>query len=277
MAGLTPEARGRRDAWKAGRVKPPRLEDVERVVPQTLEAPAGAPPLLWYGPSGVGQSTVAKRLTERVVAAAREQARSPGVWVAARPSDTGGDARLDAYRQGLTALQGQAAGHARLRHLALTARSSRTKVAASEGLDRREAVEEARALVQVKAVELDEAQHLLPVTAPLRPVAPRDWRKSLTHRAQGVPGLVGPYALCEVRQRSGQAARRGRDLPLPRYPVARPDERQAFVGALRSVLAQVPLTGDGEGLLTPWRWLAEGRLGCIGLWRAWLVDTVAAL
>jgi DNA polymerase III delta prime subunit len=277
MAGMTPEARGRLDAFKAVRVKHPRLEDVDRVVTQTIEEPAGATHLLLYGPSGVGKSTVAKRLTERFVAAERDQALIPVVWVEARPSDTGVYARLDYYRQVLTALQGHAAVHDRLMHLALTARSSRKKVEASEWLDMREAVEYALALVQVKAVVIDEAQHLLQVTAPLRPVDQLDWLKSLTNRTQVLHVLVGPYDLCEVRNLSGQAARRGRDLHFPRYHVARPDERLAFVGALRYLLAQVPLTCDVDGLLTHWRWFAEGSIGCIGILRDWLVDTVAAL
>jgi DNA polymerase III delta prime subunit len=277
MAGMTPEARGRLDAFKAVRVKHPRLEDVDRVVTQTIEEPAGATHLLLYGPSGVGKSTVAKRLTERFVAAERDQALIPVVWVEARPSDTGVYARLDYYRQVLTALQGHAAVHDRLMHLALTARSSRKKVEASEWLDMREAIEYALELVQVKAVVIDEAQHLLQVTAPLRPVDQLDWLKSLTNRTQVLHVLVGPYDLCEVRNLSGQAARRGRDLHFPRYHVARPDERQAFVGALRYLLAQVPLTCDVDGLLTHWRWFAEGSIGCIGILRDWLVDTVAAL
>ena len=132
-------------------------------------------------------------------------------------------------------------------------------------------------LVQVKAVVIDEAQHLLQVTAPLRPVDQLDWLKSLTNRTQVLHVLVGPYDLCEVRNLSGQAARRGRDLHFPRYHIARYEERQAFVGALRYLLAQVPLTCEVDGLLTHWRWFAEGSIGCIGILRDWLVDTVAAL
>jgi hypothetical protein len=64
---------------------------------------------------------------------------------------------------------------------------------------------------------------------------------------------------------------------FPRYHIARREERQAFVGALRYLLAQVPLTCDVDGLLTHWRWFAEGSIGCVGILRDWLVDTVAAL
>jgi hypothetical protein len=89
--------------------------------------------------------------------------------------------------------------------------------------------------------------------------------------------LVGPYDLFDVRNLSGQAARRGRDLHFPRYHVTRHEERQEFVGALRYLLAQVPLVCDVDGLLAHWRWFAEWSIGCIGILRDWLVDTVAAL
>jgi hypothetical protein len=146
MARMTPEARARLEAFKAVKVKHPRLEEVDRVVTQTIEEHAGATHLLLYGPSGVGTSTVTKRLTERCVAAERDRAILPVVWVEARPSDTGVYARLDDYRQVLTALQDHAAVQDWLMQLALTARPSRKKVEASEWRDRREAVEYALAL-----------------------------------------------------------------------------------------------------------------------------------
>ena len=276
MARMTPEARARLEAFKAVKVKHPRLEEVDRVVTQAIEEPAGSTHLLLYGPSGVGKSTVTKRLTERFVAAERDRAIIPVVWVEARPADTGVYARLDYYRQVLAALQDHAAVKDRLMHLALTARHSRKKVEAGEWLDMREAVEYALELLQVQAVVIDEAQHLMQVMAPLRPVDQLDWLKSLTNRTQVLHVLVGPYDLCDIRNLSGQAARRGRDLHFPRYHVARHEERQEFVGALRYLLVQVPLACDVDSLLAHWRWFAEWSIGCIGILRDWLVDTVAA-
>jgi hypothetical protein len=87
----------------------------------------------------------------------------------------------------------------------------------------------------VKAVVIDAAQHLMQVTAPLRPVDQLDWLKSLTNRTQVVHVLVGPYDVFDVRNLSGQAARRGRDRHFPRSHVARHAERQECVGALRSL------------------------------------------
>jgi len=66
----------------------------------------------------------------------------------------------------------------RLRPLALTAPPSRKRVEAVAWLEMREAVEYALERLQVKAVVIDEAQQLMHVTAPLRPVDQRDWLKT---------------------------------------------------------------------------------------------------
>jgi DNA polymerase III delta prime subunit len=277
MARISPEARARLEAFKAVKVKHPRLEEVDRQVTQLIEEHAGATHLLLYGPSGVGKSTVAKRLTERFVAAEPNRAIVPVVWIEARPSDTGVYARLDYYRQVLSGLREHAAVKDRLMHLALTAPPSRKRVEAVEWLEMREAVEYALERLQVKAVVIDEAQHLMQVTTPLRPVDQLHWLKSMTNRTQVLHVLVGPYDLFDLRNLSGQAARRGRDIHFPRYHLARPGERQEFVGALRYLLEHVPLSCDVDGLLLHWRWFAEWSVGCIGILRDWLVDTVAAL
>jgi flagellar biosynthesis GTPase FlhF len=99
MAKLSPEARARLEAFKAIKVKHPRLEDVDRQVTQAIEEHAGYTHLLVYGPSGVGKSTVTRRIAERFVMEETNRAIVPVVWVEARPSDTGVYARLDYYRQ----------------------------------------------------------------------------------------------------------------------------------------------------------------------------------
>lgn len=89
--------------------------------------------------------------------------------------------------------------------------------------------------------------------------------------------LVGPYELFDFRNLSGQAARRGRDIHFPRYHLDRAEERKEFVGALQYLLSHVPLSCEVESLLKEWRWFAEWSIGCVGILRDWLVDTVAAL
>jgi hypothetical protein len=92
----------------------------------------------------------------------------------------------------------------------------------------------------------------------------------------------GPAETEETRERRffkqvGQAARRMRDLHFPRYHFDSPTECEEFVGALRSLLEQVPLAVDVPGLLTHWLWFGEWSLRCISVLSDWIVDTVDAL
>ncbi len=108
---------------------------------------------------------------------------------------------------------------------------------AAEWLDMREALEYALERLQVKAVVIDEAQHLLQVTTPLRPLDQLNWLNSLTNHTSILHVLVGPYELYDVRNLSGQATRRGRDVHFPRYHLERKKKRTQFVGALRYLAA----------------------------------------
>jgi len=277
MARIAPEARMQLETFKGVKVRHPRLEEVDVAVSQAIDEHAGYTHVLLYGPSGVGKSTVTRRIAERFLAEETNRAVVPVVWVEARPADTGVYARLDYYRQVLSALREHVAVKDRLMNLALSAKPSRHLRDAAEWLDMREAVEYALERLQVKAVVIDEAQHLMHSEAPHRPVDQLDWLKSMTNRTNVLHVLVGPYELFDFRNLNGQAARRGRDVHFPRYRVERKDERLEFVGALRYLLAHVPLACDVESLLGRWRYLAETSIGCVGILRDWLVTTVAAL
>jgi hypothetical protein len=43
------------------------------------------------------------------------------------------------------------------------------------------------------------------------------------------------------------------------------------------LLERIPLLCDTGDLLSHWRWFAEWSIGCVGMLRDWVVDTVAAL
>ena len=73
--------------------------------------------------------------------------------------------------------------------------------------------------------------------------------------------LAGNFDLYDFCHLNGQAARRMRDLQFPRYHFDAPTECEEFVGALRSLLEQVPLAVDVPGLLTHWRWFGEWSWG----------------
>src|SRR6266568_9514667 len=135
MARIPPEARMHLETFKGVKVRHPRLEDVDAAVSQAIDEHAGYTHVLLYGPSGVGKSTVTRRITERFLAEETNRAVVPVVWVEARPADTGVYAHLDYYRQVLSRLREHAAVRDRLMNLALETRPSRKTVDAVEWLD----------------------------------------------------------------------------------------------------------------------------------------------
>jgi hypothetical protein len=278
MSRMTPEMRARLEAFKAVKVKHPRLEEVDRTVMRAIDEHASYTQLLLYGPTGAGKSTVAKHITERYLTAEPNRAIVPVVLVEAHSSDIGAYARLDYYGQVLAQLRNHAAVKDRLMHVALSEqRPGRQLRDAAEWLNMREAVIYALERLHVRAIFIDEAQHLMRVDPPFKPVDQLDWLKGITNRTNVLHVLVGNYDLYDFRNLSGQAARRGRDLHFPRYRLDAQVECEEFAGALRYLLERVPLSCDLDDLLSYWRWFAEWSIGCVGILRDWVVDTVAAL
>src|SRR5262245_45710706 len=159
MPRMTQETRAHLEAFKAVKVKHPRLDEVDQQVTQAIDEHAGYTHLLLYGPSGVGKSTVIRRIAERFCAEDPNSARVPVVLVEARPSDTGTYVRLDYYRQVLLALKAHVVVKELLVNIATAAKPPRTKRDATEWLDLREALAHALVHLQVQAVVIDEAQH----------------------------------------------------------------------------------------------------------------------
>src|SRR3989442_437024 len=136
MPRLTPEAQAHLEAFKAVKVKHPRLAEVDQQVSHAIAEHAGYAHLLVYGPSGVGKSTMIHQITERLHADAPHRLVVPVVLVEARPSDIGTYVRLDYYRQVLTALKEHVVVKERLVNIATTATPARTKRDATDRMAR---------------------------------------------------------------------------------------------------------------------------------------------
>jgi hypothetical protein len=98
----------------------------------------------------------------------------------------------------------------------------------------------------------------------------------MTNHTHVLHVLVGPYDLFDFRNLNGQAARRGRDIHFSRDHLEGRSECTQFVGALQYLLSHVPLDCDIARLVKEWRWFVEWSVGCVGILRDWLVETVTA-
>src|SRR5260370_1287339 len=139
--------------------------------------------LALYGPSGVGKSTVMRRIASRSLEEEPNPAVVPVVVVQASPEDVGSQARLDFYRQVLSQLHGHVAVRDRMLSLPLASVRGKKSTDPVEWLEMRDAVSYALDLLGVKAVCIDEAQHLMYADAAQKPSIQLDLLKSLTNRS----------------------------------------------------------------------------------------------
>ena len=274
---LEPTLQARLEAFKVLKVKHPRLEEADLALMRAIHGHRSYTLLALYGATGVGKSTVMKRVAKRCREEETDPSVVPVVVVKASPEDIGASARLDYYRQILAQLQGHVAVKDRVRNLPLFTTPGKKSHDPAEWLDMREAVVYALELLRVKVVFVDEAQHLMYVDTPHKPAAQLDWLKTLTNRTNVLHVLIGNFDLYDFCHLNAQAARRMRDLPFPRYHFDNETECGEFATTLRTFLEEVPLDVDVPGLLSHWRWFGELSLGCIGVLGDWMVETVDAL
>ena len=295
FAWLTPAEQARLAAFKAYAVNHARLDEVDQQLTQAILEPAGFAHVLVYGPSGVGKTTMIRRVTTRVrdvvLHGAEPQALSapgrllqPLLVLEARPPDGQTFNRADYYRAALLQLGELYYTQRSLVDLDVdrtwdTRTQSTSKgraVPFNDSPALRRALEEALARHGVRAVMLDEGQHLMHVASGAKLLDQLDWIKSMTNVTGVVHVLVGTYDLLDFRNLNGQAARRGYDLHFPRYRIQHEADRQAFQGAFHSLLLQIPLAMDAQELMDHWYYCYERSIGCVGVLKDWLVRTVAS-
>src|SRR5436305_2481526 len=277
MSSLDPTLQARLDAFIDFKVKHPRLEEMDQDLMRRISGHRRYTILAVFGATGVGKSTVMQRVAEKLRAEEPDPLVMPVVVIHANQEDVGASARLDYYRQILKQLQGHVAVRDRVKNLPLFTNPERKSRDPAEWLEMREAVQYALALLRVKVVFVDEAQHLMYVDTPHKPTAQLDWLKTFTEQTNVLHVLVGNFDLYDCCHLNAQAARRMRDLPFARYHLNNETQCAEFATALRTFLEEVPLDVDVDGLLSHWRWFGEWSLGCIGALSDWLVETVDAL
>ena len=201
----------------------------------------------------------------------------PVVVVQASPEDVGRASRLDFYRQVLHQLRGHVAVRDRILNLPLASVRAKKSTDPAEWLEMRDAVSYALDLLKVKAVCIDEAQHLMQADAAQKPSIQLDWLKSLTNRSNLLYILVGNFSLYDFCHLNGQLARRVREEQFCRYHLDSQADAVEFTSALKVLLEQVPLQVNIPEMLTHWKWFGEWSIGCIGILSDWVVETAATL
>lgn len=279
-----------------------QLARVDKLLMRAIREPAGFAHVLVYGPSGVGKTTmirqIAKRLNENLPEHLPNVSNSPSyrngsqtpmplLLLETRPPDGGVFNRADYYRTALKLL-GEPFYERRMlvdvdaeQTWSKKGRSRSKTAQFNDSPELRHALEEAMTKRGVRAVILDEAQHLMKIgtgtgASAVKLLDQLDWIKSMTNVTGVLHILIGTYELLNFRNLSGQASRRGLDLHFPRYLYQNEQDRQDFQSALLALLTQVPLNVDVPELMQHWLYFYERSLGCVGVLKDWLIRSVAA-
>lgn len=250
----------------------PQLKGVYEAVLTTIRQPTGVPLVVVVGPTGVGKTTLRRRLEQQLnteFLAAPVPGQIPVVSVEALAPESGSFSWKEFYTRLLVALHEPLVDVKRADPFPAARSGRRSGVA-----DLRSAVESTIAHRQPSAVLVDEAQHLKKVTSGRQLLDQMDTLKSLASTTQTVHVLIGTYELVGLTQLSGQLSRRCRELHFARYRFDEPTEREMFARVLYTFQRQLPLREEPD-LVSGVEYLYERSVGCVGVLKSWLTQALA--
>src|SRR5258708_11072190 len=135
----------------------------------------------------------------------------------------------------------------------------------------RDVYEEEVRRLRLRAVLMDEAQHLIASGDGKEPKEQLNWIKFMATETGVLHVLIGTYDLLPFCNLDGQMARRGSEFHFAPYHMEVETGGQAFRNGFWSLFKQIPLKGDHDSLMQRWWYFFEGSIGCIGILKEWLV------
>lgn len=244
-----------------------KLEKAAERLKHSIQQPAGASLIFVFGPSGVGKSTLLRKITQELIEAALPEMEFDRGYIpiagieAIAPEFSNFDWK-DFYVRALMALN----------EPMIEKKINRT----DSKLKLRLALESALRNRKPDAFFVDEAQNLSKVVSGRKLRDQTDCIKSLANIAQTQFVLCGTYELLVLRNLSGQLCRRSTDIHLPRYYAEDINDLKAFQGVLKTFQSYLPLP-ETPNLWEHWDFCYERSIGCIGILKDWLSRTLSAV
>ena len=268
--------------FKSFTIAHPLLKDSDAALKQALQESAGWSLIFVYGPTGVGKTTLRRRmekhLKESMIEALRQDAgMMPVVSLEAPAPDSSQFSWKDYYRRALVALEEPLIDR-KLTHAAHTSFRGAFGRALSDprvpGIELRLALESGLIHRRPKAFFIDEAQHLAKMKSGRKLQDQLDSIKSLASLTNTVHVLFGTYELLPFRNLSAQLSRRSIDIHFPRYRAEKNGDYTAFRNVVFTLQRHLPLPGDSD-LLSHIEYCYERSIGCVGLVKDWLTRALA--
>jgi hypothetical protein len=276
----SPEAR--LDYFRSFTIAHPLLREADAALKQAIQEPTGWSLIFVYGPTGVGKTTLRRRVEKHLKEAMMEALRQdtgmlPVVSLEAPAPDSHQFSWKDYYLRALVELEEPLIDR-KLSHTAHTSFRGGSGRALSDprvpGIELRLALESSLIHRRPKAFFIDEAQHLAKLKSGRKLQDQLDSIKSLASLTNTVHVLIGTYELLPFRNLSAQLSRRSIDIHFPRYRAERSGDYTAFRNVVFTLQRHLPLPGESD-LLPHIEYCYERSIGCVGLVKDWLTRSLA--
>ena len=260
----------------------PLLREADAALKQAIQEPTGWSLIFVYGPTGVGKTTLRRRVEKHLKEAMMEALRQdpgmlPVVSLEAPAPDSHQFSWKDYYLRALVELEEPLIDR-KLTHTAHTSFRGGSGRALSDprvpGIELRLALESSLIHRRPKAFFIDEAQHLAKMRSGRKLQDQLDSIKSLASITNTVHVLFGTYELLPFRNLSAQLSRRSIDIHFPRYRAERSGDYTAFRSVVFTLQRHLPLPGESD-LLPHVEYCYERSIGCVGLVKEWLTRALA--
>jgi DNA polymerase III delta prime subunit len=253
------------------------LEDVSKQTEQALYGHASPKVILLAGPTGVGKTTLASTLYNRISGQFAEQMNNerdfvPIMKVNAIAPTAASFNWKDFYIRILERAVEPLIDRKVIipRQLSLFPEDRQNVVRERTVVDAlRRSVEECMRRRRTRYLIIDEAHHILMVNNPKRLEFQFEALKSLAIETKATIVLVGTYRLLDIRDQSGQLVRRSEIIHFPRYDHRNMEGKIGFVQALNTLAGRLPLN-EFPNLQANADEFYVRSVGCVGILKDWL-------
>lgn len=260
------------------RLAHPRLLEATDRVMRTIEEPAGASFIFIYGPTGIGKTTLRKKVEQSLKDQALpileiDRCHIPVVSIEALGTESTQFNWKEYFTRSLKALEEPLIEYKvnyDIRGIHRNTQGGFTiepKVTAPE---LRRALENCLKYRRPKAFLIDEAQHMQKMASGRRLQDNMDCLKSLANLTGVIHVLFGTYELLLFRNLSAQLSRRTIDVHFPRYQFNNDQDLEIFKNVLFTFLEHLPVEEESN-LINYVDYCYAGSLGCVGILKDWLV------
>ncbi|WP_129125938.1 ATP-binding protein [Geomonas oryzae] len=267
----------RLDYFESYTLAHPRLKEANKEITRYIRNSKNGTIIYLYGPSGVGKTTLLKRLNVETInetysAAKADQGCIPVIYVEAPfPESRNFDWR-DFYIRSLTALEEPLIDYKITYGVQGVRRNEDGKLKVEKDTPIRSlriALENALRYRNTSVFLVDEAQHFTKMTSGRTYKDQLNCLKSFVNLADVVLVLGGTYELLTLHDLSDQLCRRGKDVHFKRYFAADSKDMDKFENCVYCLQNQMPLKGE-TNLVQYLDYLYERSLGCVGILKPWL-------